>query len=268
MSESFQSKGCLSLKVFETPRYETETIAKFLEGQVRSEGIFKKKALESLEGFRIIHRPFRRVTWKIENSRTPEEKTSTSFIDEILSVNVSDSDHRFLLWRPHYTRLKILDSEKAGKSFSDGNIDEIQEVIDELISLRWKAQELDDDLRPKLRSLQADPLTAISLIVPRTPHGLKREQKLLADRNDIHSYILASSLVTNTSPKDIVTSAEVHERVFVETIVAEYRDLENGDMSNQFFETPGSKSLYDTKRSGKALTRIFQLYPECTKLFS
>ena len=80
--------------------------------------------------------------------------------------------------------------------------------------------------------------------------------------------MLASSLVTNSDPKDIMVEAEIGERVFVQTIVAQYRDLLKNENRFLFLETPGSESLQDSRKSGKALARISELYPECIDLIA
>lgn len=257
-------KDVESVNVFEAPEYSREVLTKYLEGQARKEGIINKRNLETLEGIRIVHRPFRRITWELENPTGSEEKRSISYVDEQLSSSISDSDRRFLLWRPRYANLRIIetDASEVGHSEID-NTEAVKKVVDDLILHRWNGQELDEELRPKLRSLQADPLSAIALIIPRSPYGLKREETIIAERKEIHSFVLASSLVTNCSPKDIMISAEIGERVFVKTIVAEFHDISNDNMRVLLLETPGSESLRDAQKSGFALTRICGLYPEC-----
>ncbi|MFW9805534.1 MAG: hypothetical protein ACFFFK_02235, partial [Candidatus Thorarchaeota archaeon] len=170
------------------------------------------------------------------------------------------------LWRP---RLASFDIEDVNEDIVEiDNTESIQQVVDDLILHRWNGQELDDELRPKLRSLQADPLTTITLIVPRSPYGLKREEKILAERSEIHSYVIASSLVTNCSTKDIILSSEIENRVYVETVSAEFRNLLDNSSRMLFLEIPGSDSLQDAQKSGKALTRICELYPDCIEIIT
>ena len=257
------------MKVFEDPDYSDEDFTKYLEGQIRKEGIITKRDLETLEGIQVVQRPFRRITLELEDATGSKEKRSNSYIDEQMSSVIIDGDHRFLLWRPRYENLKILETDDNTVSYSGiDNTEAVKNVVDELVLHRWKGQELDEELRPKLRNLQADPLSAIALIVPRSPHGLKREEKILADRKEIHSFILASSLVTNCTAKDIMVSAEVGERVFVKTIVAEYRNIMDDSMRLLLLEAPGAGSLRETQKSGAALARICSLYPECTEMIA
>ena len=257
------------MKVFETPEYSHDDMTKYLEGQVKKEGIVNKRNLETLEGIRVFYRPFRKITLILENPLNSEEKKSTSYVDEQLSSIINDSDHRFLLWRPRYANLSTLeaDSSEGGDSMSD-NSEAVKKLVADLILQRWNGQELDEELRPKLRNLQADPLSAIALIIPRSPHGLRREETILAERKETHAYVLASSLVANCSSKDIMVSAEIGERVSVRTILAEYQDISNDNKRLLFLETPGSGSLRDAQKSGYALTRICDLYPDCKYSFS
>ncbi len=255
------------MKVFEAHEYDTEAVTKFFKGKVNTTGFVNKKNLETLEKIKIFNRPFRRVLWKLEGKKDTEEKISTSFMDEQLSSKISDSNHRLLLWRPRYARLRILDlDDKEETTHNYG--ESIEEVINDLIFHRWEGQEIDDELRPKLRSLQADPLSAIALIVPRSPYSLRREEEILNQRREKQSFVMASSLVLNCSPKDIIISAEICERVFVTTIVCEYRDISDGKIRMLHLETPGSRSLQDATKSGAALSRICNLYPECSKFFA
>ncbi|TFG29642.1 hypothetical protein EU528_09340 [Candidatus Thorarchaeota archaeon] len=256
------------MKVFETPNYSQEAVTEYLEGQIKKEGFVNKRDLETLEGIRDIDRSFRKITLILESPISSEEKISISYVDEQLSSIINDSDHRFLLWRPRYANLSVLDADLSIGSYSmSDNSEAVKTVVEDLILQRWNGQELDEELKPKLRDLQADPLSAIALIIPRSPHSLKREEKILAERKQVHSYVLASSLVTNCSSKEIMVSSEIGEQVSVKTIVAEYQDISSGNKRLVFLETPGSDSLRDAQKSGYALTRICDLYPDCKHLF-
>ncbi len=185
-------------------------------------------------------------------------------IDEDLAGSITDVDHRFLLWRPRLVNLneESITEERKRNQYS-GKEESVQEVIDEIVRLRLKGQEKDEELRPKIRSLQADPLSSIAFIVPRSPGGIRREEKLLDERKWSHAYVMASSLVSNCSPKDVISSAELGTRVYVETVVAEYRKIENNETRLLILETPRTSTLRDAQKAGSALTRICQLYKTC-----
>jgi len=147
------------------------------------------------------------------------------------------------------------------------DVSPVQSVVDEMMERRWKSQEHDDEMNPKLKRLQADPLSAISFLIPRTPGGLRREKAMIEERKEPHAYILATSLVTNCSPRDIVTSVDVGEAILVETIIATYRSTE-GLSRTLVLETPGTNSMNDAIKAGKALTRLCELYGECRDVVS
>ena len=87
---------------------------------------------------------------------------------------------------------------------------------------------------------------------------------MLDERKWSHAYVMASSLVSNCSPKDVVLSAELGTRVHIETVVAEYRKIENGETRLLLLETPGTLTLRDAQKAGSAITRICQLYKTCS----
>ena len=246
--------------------YADDVFIKFLESEIEKEGLVKRRALESFERFIVLNRPFRNITLTLNGVKSDSGlgKTTNSLIDEDFAEFVTDTDHMFLLWRPRLAKLVtegISEDEKIDQN--TGNEKAVQAVLDELIRLRWIGQEKDDELRPKLRSLQADPLSAIAFVVPRSPGGIRREEKILEELRDSHAYVLASSLVTNCSPRDIILSYEIGERVYVETIVAEYRNIESDTKRLLLLETSGTKSLPEARKAAGAITRICQLYESC-----
>ena len=248
--------------------YTDDVINDFLESEVQKEGLLKRRPLESFERFIVLNRPFRPITLTLDgvDSDSGLGKTASSLIDEDFAGLITDTDHMFLLWRPRLAKLfgGSVNKEEEIDQYRD-NKKAIQDVLDELIRLRWKGQERDEELRPKLRSLQADPLSAIAFIVPRSPGGIRREEKLLTELGDSHAYVLASSLVTNCSPRDIIISCEIGERVYVETVVAEYLNVENNTTRLSFLETSGTKSLREANKAAGALLRICQLYESCKR---
>jgi len=181
---------------------------------------------------------------------------------------IHDKDHRILLWRPKYSNIStITDNTIELEKKNDPNKDSVQSVIDDMMEERWTSQELDDELKPKLKRLQADPLSTISIILPRSPGGLRKEQFIIDKRKASHAYILATSLVTNCSPKDIITSADIGERVLVETIIAIFR-ANDGTSRLLALESPGTNSHTEAVKSGMALTRLCKLYGNCRELVS
>ncbi|MFW9810571.1 MAG: hypothetical protein ACFFE6_14430 [Candidatus Thorarchaeota archaeon] len=256
------------MKKLKGPSYTDKQINDFLISETCSEGLIKKTALEKLERVMILYRPFRIVSLVVSGleSNADHRKTTHSLIDEDFAGNFTDENHMFLLWRP---RLANLIEETVE---DDGDLDQypgnevaVKDVLDELLLLRWKGQEENEELRSKLRSLQVDPISSIAFVVPRSPGGIRREEEILEKRKATYAYVVASSLVVNCTPKEIVVSAEVGERVYIETIVAEFRNLENDSARLLLLETPGTTSLSEAKKAAGALNRLCQLYEKCFK---
>ncbi|MFW9926412.1 MAG: hypothetical protein ACFFDM_06540 [Candidatus Thorarchaeota archaeon] len=254
------------MKKLNGPGYTDSQIYDFLNSETRSEGLINKKSLESLENVFILYRPFRIVTINLSGTKSnaDQRKTTHSLIDEDFAGSFTDENHMFLLWRPRLANLiEDIVEEDEETDLYPGNEDGVKEVLNELVDLRWRGQEEDEELRSALRSLQVDPLSSIAFVVPRSPGGLRREEEILEKRKSTHAYVVASSLVVNCSPKDIVVSAVVGERVYIETVVAEYKDLESDSTRLLLLETPGTSSLKEAKKAGGALTRLCQLYDSC-----
>ena len=243
-------------------------LEEILQKKAKTKGLLNKSPIETLESYKVVFRPFKRITLNITGLRVDDTSQTVSYIDEELAPLIQDSDHRILLWRPNYSNLRTIadDTIELEKEF-DSNENSLQGVIDDMMEERWTSQELDEEMRPKLRRLQADPLTTISIILPRSPGGLRKEQLIIDERKGSHAYILATSLVTNCLPKDIITSADVGERVLVETIIAIYR-ANDGTSRMLAMESPGTNSLYEAVKAGMALTRLCKLYGNCRELVS
>ena len=243
-------------------------LEEILQKKAKTTGLLTKKPIETLESYKVVYRPFKRVTLNITGLRVGDTSKTVSLIDEELAPLIQDSDHRLLLWRPNYSNLRTIadDTIELDKEL-DSNEDSLQGIIDDMMEERWTSQELDEEMRPKLRRLQADPLTTISIILPRFPGGLRKEQLILEERKASHAYILATSLVTNCSPRDIITSVDISERVFIETIIAIYRAID-GTSRLLLLESPGTNSLNGAVKAGMALTRLCKLYGNCRNLVS
>lgn len=256
------------MKILKADWLNKVDLEELLQKKAKTKGLLTKKPIETLERYEVVFRPFRRVTLNITGLRVDDTSQTVSLIDEILAPLIQDSDHRILLWRPKYSNLRTVanDTIELKKEF-ETNDNSLQSIIDDMMEERWTSQELDEELRPKLKRLQADPLTTISIILPRSPGGLRKEQLIIDERKASHAYILATSLVTNCSPRDIITSADIGERVLVETIIAIYR-ANDGTSRLLAMESPGTNSPNEALKAGMALTRLCKLYVDCRKLVS
>ncbi len=236
-----------------------------LQKQAKSTGFRSKNPIEKLESYRVALRPFRKIILNVTKSQSDESFQAYSLFDEELFPYVTDDSHQMLLWRPTRSEAKCTSEDMDFESSIDKEA--LQNIIDEILEKRWQFQEHNEELRPKLKRLQLDPLAAVTFLVPRTPGGIRKEQAIIDDRKESHAYVLATSLLTNTSPKDIITSADIGDLVLIETIIAEYK-AEDGNSRLLALETPGTKSFTEAIKAGKALTRLCELYGECREIVS
>lgn len=256
------------MQIIEGMDFEGEAVESFLQSRVRHEGLIRRKPMEELTRFEILWRPFREVLFKVVNMTGEPESPSISLVDESLGRIVKETDHRMLLWRPKYSQVPLRQIEQADDVMVDKNSQtSVESVIDEIITKRKESQEFDDEIGPELRRAQADPIGTIALIVPRSPGGVRREKKMLEDRSPSHAYVLASSLVTNTSPKDIITSATLGRLAYVHTVIVEYESLDDGCMRHVALEAANASTLTEAEVSGKPLTRLCELYPVAQNIF-
>ncbi|MGY5857969.1 MAG: hypothetical protein RTU63_01270 [Candidatus Thorarchaeota archaeon] len=240
-------------------------LADLLQKKVKGAGFLSKKSNETFESFKVVYRPFRKIHLYLTRSSVDDTYGAESLIDENLFPLVQDSNHQMLLWRPKYNDCPRISSEDEYPSRIDVNT--LQALVDDIMEKRWQAQEFDEEIKPKLKRMQLDPLSTIAFLLPRTPGGLRKEQAIIDDRKESHSFILATSLLTNCSPKDIITSADLGETVLVETIIGIYKS-DDGSSRLLALETPCTKSFSDALKAGKALTRLCDLYGECREIVS
>jgi len=253
------------LDIFKADWLERTELKAILDKQAKSTGFRSKKPIEFLEGFKVVLRPFRKITLNVSRSRIDESYQTQTLIDEELFPHIADENHQMLLWRPKYIDGNFISEDLDYESNADEEA--LQSIIDAIMEKRWKSQEYDDEIRPKLKRLQMDPLGAIAFLIPRTAGGLRKEQAIIDDSKESRAYILATSLLTNCSPKDIIISADLGETVLIETVIAEYGS--QSDSSRLLaLETPGTNSFDEAIKAGKALTRLCELYGECREIVS
>ncbi|MGQ4912809.1 MAG: hypothetical protein ACP6KW_11615 [Candidatus Thorarchaeota archaeon] len=254
-----------SMETLKGTRWSDAEIETFLSQQVEKRGRFSRHPTEKLTHFKRVMRPFRRVTFQLSRLNSETTHTCRSLVDEQAAALVADQNHRFLLWRPRYVDLDTYE-DGADIDLPD-NTDHVRTVIDEMVSIRWQGQEQDNELRPKLREVQKDPVAVITMIVPRRPASFRREEKMLEESREAHAYVLASSMVTNSTPKDIILSYDLGARVLVETVVAQFTSISGDGERWLFLEMADSTSLASAAKAGLALTRIAGLYEEFKEAF-
>ncbi|TFF91935.1 hypothetical protein EU546_08020 [Candidatus Thorarchaeota archaeon] len=250
------------MKIFSGLDLENKVLQAFLQSRVRTEGIVRRRPLEELGRYLTVWRPFREVKLGLADIRGKRLTPAVTFIDENLGAKVVDPNHRMLLWRPRYSGISTKETDHDDEAVMADDIPpSVSSVVDELTEKRRESQEFDEEIGPELRKAQADPIGTIALIVPRPPAGVRREREMLEERSPLHAYLLASSLVTNTNPRDIIKSVQIGRRVFAHTVIAKYRRIAVDEVRYLSLEAANASSLREAEVSGRPLTRLLDLYP-------
>ena len=252
------------MKLFAAPEFENDKIFKFLSRKIRKKGIIKREPLESLEVHFDVFRPFRFVKWKCSGGTRILKNNRVSLLDETLAPIVKDLDDQLLLWRPKYSCLEMHDSEEFKQKDIPEDIEfHLQSVIDNLVRRRAESQEILMAIDSDLHKLQRDAMSATSLVLPRSPSYPRKESQLVDEKTLNQSILVATSLVANCLIDDDITSGQLGDRVYVNTIAAEYIDNDTKISRWEFLETPGAKSINEALNHGRALTRICSLNEQC-----
>ncbi len=250
-------------------QFNNEVVTRFLSKNIRHQGFIRRQPLESLTVHPLVWRPFLRVRWQCRTSKPPYVRTQHSLLDEQTAPIVSDFNERLLLWRPRIATLEpVTMSGKPEHSIKETIIekDKLQAVIDDLIQQRTAAQQVMEYINPKMRRLQADPMSALGSVLPRKLIRGRSEQELIEEYQKTQSIVLATSIVTNCAQEDSIEQGVLEERVAIGTMMAEYRDLETKALRLIFLETANVKSLSEALFAGRALTRLCWLNGKCQKM--
>lgn len=245
---------------FESTSFDPIDLEKYFLKKRRSKGFFKKELEEKFVKFIEVRRPFRIVDLEVQNESIVR-KVKT-FIDENACSWVVDHNQMLLLWRPRYSdiTMKEVELEDCVEVLTSEN--ELKSSIRNFIDMRQNAQDQIQNLDPDLRKLQSDYMSVTSFIIPRTTRKLKDEDKILENRKETHSILLASSLVASLSPEDVVCSFSIGERVYVRTLIASYKHKYTEETRIIVLENVSASSLDNAIKNGLALTRLCELNSE------
>ena len=248
------------MKVFSALEFEHEKIIKFLSRRIRKKGIFNRETCESLDVHFDLYRPFRFVKWKCSGDTSDVDNNRVSLLDETLAPVVKDLDDQLLLWRPKYSGMKMDEIEVIKQEDIPENIEfHLQSVIDDLLMRRTESRDVLLAIDSDLHKMQRDAMSATSLVLPRSPSYPRKESQLVDEKKLNHSILVATSLVANCHIEDDIKSGQIGDRVYVNTIAAEYINKETSETRWIFLETPGASSINDALKQGRALTRICTL---------
>jgi len=249
------------MKILAGPKFSKEALHNFAETRIRMKGILRR---EPIEGFQIgnpLMRRFRYVEFFDVNSNL----VSTSLIDEELATVLNIFEETILLWRPRYANLA---QEDINSRYQDVNgysekKESLQAIIADFLSIRKSAQDNLSELKDDIVNMQSSWKSTASLLLPRSPSALMKQEELDKAKRYSDGILRATSLVMNCSDSSSVDSAVVGERVFVETTLIEFYSLENKSRRIVALESPSAEDIHDAQSKGRALTRLLEINETC-----
>jgi len=246
------------MKVFEIEEFGDGEIESFFRKRAKRKGILSKQELESVTVSPPIWRPFRFVRFDASRIRTNQKESFRSLVDEALAPLAIISDDWFLLWRPMHTekRIQSIDKSIISTNALDSDDENLRKFIDAFVNKIQKSRKTLLEMDEELKGIQLGSGAVFPLFIPRSPKSLHRENDLVLKRKSIYSFSVAASLVTNCPLEYRIDSFEIEERVYIQTIMAIFQDIESGKERFLFLENIGEGSLDKALQNGIALSRI------------
>ncbi len=246
------------MKVFEIEEFGDGEIESFFRKRAKRKGILSKQELESVAVSQPIRRPFRLVRFGASRIKTNQKVTFRSLVDETLAPLALISDDWFLMWRPRYTekRIQSIDKSIISTNALESDDDNLRNFIDAFVKKIQESRKALLGMDEELRGIQLGLGAAFPFLIPRSPKSRHRENDLALERKSIHSFSVAASLVTNCPLEYRIDSFEIEERVYIQTIMAIFQDIESRKERFLFLENIGAGSLDRALQNGIALSRI------------
>ncbi|MHA1929093.1 MAG: hypothetical protein ACTSV2_11020 [Candidatus Thorarchaeota archaeon] len=243
------------MKMFKHNPIDTSTLNAFFTKRIQRSGIFKRQDLETLVVHKPIWKPFRVVKFALKSMINDQPTTCVSLVDEMLMPYTDNRNDMILLWRPKYIEIDTIEIPGSVNSEPSGEEDEnLIQSISEFVFQRTESQfeliEIDQELNKSYRRDSS----SMTLIMPRFLSMRKRERELVMDKESVKVFLIASSIVTNSQQGYYITDFELQERMWVQTFLAEFRNIESGDRRLVFLENTGENLLEKSLLFGKTLT--------------
>ncbi len=242
--------------------YEFDTIKldSFASRNARKRGVIKREPVEGYNISKLFLHPYRRVHFIDSEAQV----IAQSMIDEILYPYVEDRNEQLLLWRPRYPHVETIDTPEI---FNENpEMSGLHEFLINLLESREHLQEESIKLANDLYNVDSPYRSTASLLVPRSPSGIRRHEKLSDEKRITDGWLRAISLVQNMTESDSPVSIEIGERVFVRTCVILFTNEESNNERMLILENPLSHRIEDTELSGRALTRLVSLNSKCFQM--
>ncbi|MHA1902652.1 MAG: hypothetical protein ACW99V_03320 [Candidatus Thorarchaeota archaeon] len=235
----------------------------FLKKRKRK-GILQKQNLEEVRVFEPIWRPFRFIHFSATLIEKERPIKAVSLIDETIAQIAKKDESQFLLWRPRYYEIEATDLPEVEPINAIDELDnqKTQKFFDDFVSQRTRYQNEIYDIERDLREIQRDPRSAASFLIPRNPMTTRKEEKLVVESKSKRSFIIASSLVTNCPRNYWIDNCSLGERVYIQTFMANYEDIETRENRYLFIENTSKNTLSKSLQFGKILTRLCESDPD------
>ena len=249
------------MKMLEGLVLDNDSLHSLAKRKITRKGIFRTELLERFEVAYPIWRVFRHIHFL----DSANEVISTSLLDEGLAPFVSGFEESILLWRPRYDGLNQVE---APIDFSLNDKDEntlkvLQSNVEELINVRQSVQKELVGLTEEFVKTQTDWKSTASLLLPRSPTSIRKQEEIAKMKRTADGILNASSLVINCSSNSIVESMTIGDCVLVETALIKYTTIENDSVRILALENPSAESVEDAVSRGRALTRLSEVNQGC-----
>jgi hypothetical protein len=238
-------------------------VESFFLKKARRKGILQKQNLEIVRVFGPIWRSYRFIHFSATRIQRERPIEVVSLLDETMAQTAKKEDNQFLLWRPRYSKIDVTELSVVEPIASIKELDDLktQNFVDDFVSQRTEYQTEIYDIEKDLREIQRDPRAAASFLIPRNPMTTRREEILVVERTPKYSFIIASSLVTNCPREFWIDNCSLGERVFIQTFMAMYEEIESRERRYLFLENTGRNTLGKSLQFGRILTRLCESDP-------
>lgn len=240
---------------------DNESLHSLAEKKSRKKGIFRTELIERFEVTYPIWRVFRYIHFLDSTN----EVISTSLFDEGLAPFVKGFEESLLLWRPRYDDLNKVDAPIDASLNDEHNdiIESLKSTVNELIEVRQSAQTELIGLTEEFMRTQTDWKSTASLLLPRSPSSLRKQEEIAKMKRTADGLLNASSLVINCTSNSIVESMTVGDCVLVETALIKYTEIGTDSVRILALENPSAESIEDAVSRGRPLTRLSEINQSC-----
>lgn len=248
------------MKKFLSEHITERNIQNFALSNVRKRGVLKRVEIEEVQFRFPVFRPLKRIHFYDGLN----VEVSTSLIDEELSGLTIDFNEHILLWRPLYFELThSIDHESETAADNSSNV---QDIVDNIVDIRLNTHQDLQDFEPQMRDVKVNWRSTTSLLVPRTPSSLKKQEEVEDHQRMMIGILTATSIIMNCKNEDRIEFGKIGESIYVETAVLRYARIDTTSTRIVALEFPNIDTIREAERAGRALTRLCSINKSCHKI--